>query len=342
VKLLLLGGTEFLGRHCAEIALARGHAVTTFSRGRNPAPAGVTARVGDRDPRRAPGLDALRSGEWDAVIDTSGYLPRVVQASATLLAPRAAHCLFVSSLSVIARADRPGLDEDAELATMDDPASEDIPKHYGALKAACERAIVEAFGERAAIVRPGLIVGPYDPTDRFGYWPARFVHPALLGERPDRAVVPAPPGRPLQFVDARDLAAWMLDVCERRVAGTYNACSPAGQWTFGDLVDACMAASDAPPQPAWIGEDVLARYHVEPWTGLPLWIPQSEADSAGFMKVSCTRAAEAGLRTRPLVQTVADTAAWLATRDNAPAWKRVLSDARERQILSACPRCGTA
>ena len=338
MKLLLLGGTQFLGRHVAEHALARGHRVTVFTRGRTAAPAGVEALAGDRDPRTAPGLAALERGEWDAVIDTSGYVPRVVQASAALLAGRAGRYLFVSSLSVIARADRPDLDEDAPLATLEDPSSEDVPKHYGALKAACERAVVATFAERATVVRPGLIVGPYDPTDRFGYWPARFVHPALLGDRPEQAVVPAPPTRPLQFIDARDLAGWMLDLCERGVAGTFNACSPARQWTFRDLVDSCLACSAAPPEPAWIDEDVLARFHVEPWTGLPLWIPASDADSAGFMEVDCSRAARAGLRTRALRETVADTAAWLASRDNRHAWKRVLSEARERQIVSACAR----
>jgi 2'-hydroxyisoflavone reductase len=338
VRLLLLGGTQFLGRHAVEIAVARGHDVTVFTRGRRPAPAGAAARSGDRDPRRAPGLAALDDGgAWDAVIDTSGYVPRVVDASCALLAPRTRRYLFVSSLSVIAKPDRPGLDESAPTAALDDPATEDVPGHYGGLKAACERVVVERFAGRATVVRPGLIVGPHDATDRFGYWPARFVHPRLLGERADHAVVPAPRERPLQFVDARDLAAWMLDLVERDVGGTFNACSPAGQWTFADLVDACRAAASAPPEPAWIPEDVLVRFHVEPWTGLPLWIPATEPDAAGFMEIDCERARAAGLRTRPLAETVADTAAWLAARDNAGAWKQVLSDARERQILSGRP-----
>jgi 2'-hydroxyisoflavone reductase len=336
VKLLLLGGGVFLGRHVVDAALARGHEVTTFTRGRRPIPADVVTLAGDRDPRNAPGLDALASGAWDAVVDLSGYVPRVVEASAALLAPRVDRYLFVSSVSVYAKTDQPGLDEAAPVAALDDPSSEDVPAHYGALKAACERVVERTYRSRATIVRPGLIVGPLDPTDRFGYWPARFVHPTLLGDRADRAVVPAPADRPLQFVDARDLAAWMLDLVESGTAGTFNACSPAGQSTFGELVDACRAAASAPPTPVWVADEALLRFHVQPWTALPLWIPASDADSAGFMAIDAARARDAGLRTRPLAQTVADTAAWLAARDNTAAWKHVLTDARERQILSAC------
>jgi len=337
VRLLLLGGTRFLGRHVAEEALARGHEVTLFTRGRTPQPFGdrVQALVGDRDPRVAPGLAALEGGEWDAVIDTSGYVPRVVGASATRLAPRVRRYVFVSSLSVIAKPDRPGLDESAPVATIDDPATEDVLPNYGALKAACEAVVRDAFGARATIVRPGLIVGPHDATDRFGYWVARFVHSRLLGDRPPRAVVPAPRERPLQFVDARDLAAWLLDLCEHDVGGTFNACSPAGQWTMGDLVDVCVAVSADPPASAWVDEKTLLDFHVEPWTGMPLWISSTDADAAGFMSVDCSRAAAAGLSTRPLEETVGDTAVWLAARDNSGAWRNVLTDARERLLLSA-------
>ena len=300
--------------------------------------AGAVAIHGDRDPRVAPGLDGLRAGRWDAVIDTSGYVPRIVEASSALLHPLAGRYLFVSSLSVLAKPDRPGLDELAEVATLDPPDSEDVSRHYGALKAACERVIVRAFDERATIVRPGLIVGPYDSTDRFGYWPARFVHPELLGDRAGHAVVPAPRERAIQCIDARDLAAWMLDLCEGDRGGTFNAASPASHWTFGDLVDTCMAAASSPPEPVWVDEATLEPFHVAPWVGLPLWLPASENDHAGFLHIDTQRAMQAGLVTRPLSQTVADTAAWLATRDNRHAWQHVLSDARERQILSALKR----
>jgi 2'-hydroxyisoflavone reductase len=340
MRLLVLGGTLFLGRHLVDAALARGHAVTTFTRGKHPGPwgAAVTSLTGDRDPRTAPGLASLDAGRWDAVIDTSGYVPRVVDASAALLAGRTARYLFVSSVSVYADTSRPGLDESAEVAVLEDAASEDVPKHYGALKAACERVVEERYGTRATVVRPGLIVGPHDDTDRFGYWPARFVHPRLLGDRPAQAVVPAPADRPVQVIDARDLAAWILDLVERDLPGTFNACSPAEQWTFGDVIAACMEASPAPPAPAWVDEATLLAHHVPPWTGLPLWIPASERDAAGFMAIDASRARSAGLATRPLADTVRDTAAWLAQRDHADAWKHVLTDARERLILSAGER----
>jgi 2'-hydroxyisoflavone reductase len=339
MKLLLLGGTHFLGRHLAEIALARGHRVTVFTRGKRPLPTALVGHVealtGDRDPRNAPGLAALEAREWDAAIDTSGYVPRVVGASAALLSERVARYVFVSSISVYAKADAPGIDEDAPLAALPDAATEDIAAHYGALKAACESEVSKTLGARATIVRPGLIVGPYDATDRFGYWPARFVHPQLLGDRGPHAVVPAPRERPIQFIDARDLAAWILDLVERDVGGTFNAVSPRGRWTFGALIDACIRAASAPPEPLEVADAKLLAFHVEPWTGLPLWLPANEPDHAGLMEASSDRAQAAGLVTRPLVETAVATAAWLAERDNANAWKSVLSDARERQIVSA-------
>lgn len=337
MKLLVLGGTRFLGRHLVDAALARGDEVTIFTRGRLPAPwqHRVAALTGDRDPRVAPGLAALEGGTWDAVVDCSGYVPRVVEAGARLLASRVARYVFVSSMSVYASTDRPLMDERSPVAMLADPAIEQVTEHYGALKAACEAAVERICGARATQVRPGLIVGPFDPTDRFGYWVARFVHPRLLGERPSRAVVPAPLQRPLQFIDARDLAAWLLDLCARDIAGTFNACSAAGQWTMGELVAALVASAPVPPDPAWIDAATLVASGVEPWAGLPLWLPPGEPDSAGFMSMDCSRAAAAGLATRPLTQTIADTAAWLAQRDNAGAWKRVLSADAERSILAA-------
>ena len=334
MKLLILGGTRFLGRHLVEVALARGDDVTIFTRGRLPIPwSAVTALTGDRDPRIGPGLAALETGTWDAVVDCSGYVPRVVEASARLLASRAARYVFVSSLSVYARTDRPGMDERTPVASLADPLTEQVLEHYGALKAACEAVVDRIFGARATQARPGLIVGPFDATDRFGYWVARFVHPRLLGDRPARAVVPEPPERPLQFIDARDLAAWLLDLAARDVGGTFNAASPAWQWRMNDFVKALRGAATTPPRAAWIDEATLVAHGVEPWTGLPLWLPPSEPDAAGFMTMDCSRARDAGLTTRPLAQTIADTAAWLAERDNVGAWKHTLSAQAERDLL---------
>ena len=336
MRLLLLGGTRFLGRHVVDAALARGDDVTIFTRGRLPIPweRGVTVLAGDRDPRIAPGLDALQHGSWDAVIDCSGYVPRVVEAGARLLASRASRYIFVSSMSVYASTERPDLDERTPVATPVDPATEQVVEHYGPLKAACEEVVGRIFGARAVHVRPGLIVGPYDGSDRFGYWVARFVHPHLIGDRPSRAVVPSPPERPLQFIDARDLAAWMLELAARDWSGAFNACSPAWQWRMGDLVKALVAAGSSPPRPAWIDDAALVAAGVTPWVGLPLWLPASEPDSAGFMTMSCARAERCGLATRPLAQTIADTAGWLAARDNAGAWKHVLAADAERSLVT--------
>jgi 2'-hydroxyisoflavone reductase len=343
VKLLILGGTRFLGRHIVDAALVRGHAITIFTRGQNPLPwsGQVEALTGNRDPRIAPGLIALEHGAWDAVVDTSGYVPRIVDASASLLAGRATRYLFVSSISVYASASLPGQDETAQVLPPVDRDNEDIPTNYGALKASCESVVAQYFGAGATTVRPGLIVGPFDPTDRFAYWVARFIHPALLGSRPQRAVVPAPPNRPIQVVDARDLARWMIELLENEIGGTFNACSPAGRWTVGDLIDALIDASPSPPEPAWIDETVLHVHGVEPWTGLPLWVPSDDSDHVGFMSFDCTKAASTGLTVRPLAQTIDDTAAWLTVRDNAGAWKNVLSADAERAILDP-HACGYA
>ena len=337
MKLLVLGGTRFLGRHVVDAALARGDEVTIFTRGRLPVPwqRGVVALTGDRDPRVAPGLGALAHGTWDAAIDCTGYLPRVVDAGARLVASRVSRYLFVSSMSVYAKTDRSNMDESTPVSTLDDPDTEQVMAHYGGLKAACEAVVERSFGTRATLVRPGLIVGPFDGSDRFGYWVARFVHPHLLGDRAPRAVVPAPRERPIQFVDARDLAAWMVDLAARDVAGTFNACSPAFQWRMGTLIEALCEAAPSAPTPAWTADDVLLARGIAPWTGLPLWLPASDADSAGFMTMDCARAKAARLATRPLADTIADTAAWLATRDNAGAWKHVLTADAERTLLES-------
>jgi len=340
VKILVLGGTRFLGRHVVDAALARDHAVTVFTRGVQPVPwpTRVLHLTGNRDPRIAPGLAALAGGEWDAAIDLSGYVPRCVEASSAALNGSVGHYTFVSSVSVYADASRPGVDETAPVLQLDDPASEDIPAHYGALKARCEDEVRAAFGRRALIVRPGLIVGPFDPTDRFGYWVARFVCPDLMGARDEHAVVPGPPERFVQFIDARDLASWMLDMAERKEEGTFDTCTPAGMWTMGTLVEHLAASARAAGSQTvaqWVDDAVLARHDVTPWTGLPLWIPAADAESAGFMHLPCARALAHGLAFRPLGETIADTAAWLCERDNSAAWRNVLSASTEREILAA-------
>ena len=340
MKILVLGGTRFLGRHFVDAALARGHVVTIFTRGVQPVPWPERVRqlVGNRDPRVAPGLVALAGGEWDAVVDLSGYVPRCVDATCEALEDSVGHYTFVSSVSVYADVSRPGIDETSPVATLDDPSSEDIAAHYGALKARCEDKVRATFGRRALIVRPGLIVGPFDPTDRFGYWVARFASPDLLGAREDRAVVPAPPDRFVQFIDARDLASWMLDMVERNADGTFDACTPAGMWTMGTLVEHLVASARSAGSNTiaqWVDDETLLRHGVTPWTELPLWIPASDAESAGFMHLPCARAVAHGIAFRPLNATIDETAAWLRRRDNSSAWRNVLSADKEREILAA-------
>ncbi len=273
------------------------------------------------------------------MIDTSGYLPRCVGGSAQLLDGRVSHYLFVSSLSVYADNSVPGQDENARIDALADPASEDIAAHYGPLKAACEQQVLAAFAERATIVRPGLIVGPHDPTDRFSYWVARFLHPRVLGERGVDAVVPAPPSRPVQFIDARDLAEWMLDLAAARVAGTFNACSPPGRWTFGALVDALMRHERA--------DSTASRARVDRRREAPRARRRALDRAAAVAAGSRTRRPRDSCRSRAAGRWATGCASarsngrlptpptWLARRDNALAWRNVLSAAKEDALLQA-------
>lgn len=324
MRLLVIGGTRFLGRHFVEAALARGHAVTLFNRGRsNPGLfPGVETIVGDRDGE----LGALAGRTWDAVLDPSGYVPRVVRASAAMLAGRVRLYAFVSSISVYATPIAPGADESAPLAGLADPATETITgETYGALKAACEREAVRAFGEHAVVVRPGLIVGPYDTTDRFPYWPRRLA-------RGGDVLAPGDGRQPVQVIDGRDLAAWLLDLLERGTGGTYNATGPAEPVTLGGLLEGAALALGATSRLVWVDEAFLLERGVQPWTELPLWVPPEEG---GLDEVSIARALAAGLALRPLAETVRDTLAWdLArppgARDGSPA----LTPGREAALLA--------
>jgi 2'-hydroxyisoflavone reductase len=328
VRLLVLGGTSFLGRHLVERALEEGDRITFFHRGRtNPDLfAGRAERItGDRDGR----LDGLRAGEWDAAVDTSGYIPRVVAASARLLAQRCGHYTFVSSESVYADVSRPGVDEDAPVAVLSDPAVEVVDGDtYGGLKALCEQAAERELPGRVLTVRPGLIVGPWDPTDRFGYWPRRI---AAGGD----VLVPGGPDRPVQFIDARDLAAWLLASARRALVGTFNTCGPAAPYTMGELFAACARAAASGARPVWTDERLLVDAGVEPWSELPLWVGEGvDAASAGFMQVSSARAVAEGLALRPPDETVADTLAWeLGHPEHASA--AVLAREREAELLRA-------
>jgi 2'-hydroxyisoflavone reductase len=316
VRLLILGGTKFVGRHIAEQALDRGHDLTLFTRGMT-APElfpDATHLIGDRDG----GLEALKSGSWDAVADISGYVPRVVRQSAELLRGRVGRYLFVSSISVYADASVT-LSEDSPLAQLEDPAVEEVQEHYGELKAACEAVVEEVFGKRATIVRPGLIVGPWDPTNRFTYWPVRLA-------RGGEILAPGPPERQTQWIDVRDLAAWMVGLLERDIGGVYNATNDGMRW--GELLTGVDVT--------WVTDDFLAEQGVEQWMELPLWIP----DEPGITDTDVSAAVAAGLTFRPVQETLRDTAAWEVEHggETTPTLSGVsgagLSPEREQELLA--------
>lgn len=336
MRLLIIGGTVFLGRHLVDAASERGHAITLFNRGQS-APGlfdGVEEIHGDREHD----LDALAGREWDAVIDTCGYVPRIVRAGVERLAEMTGHYTFVSSVSVYGTFPRPGIDEDSPVAELaaDERDSEDVARHYGELKAACEREVQTALGARALVVRPGLIVGPHDPTERFTYWVRR------LSER-GPVLVPRAQDQPVQLIDARDLAGWMVAMAERRATGVFNATGPDQRPRFGEMVDRIRSAVAGASELVWVAERDLAEAGVEPWQDLPLWLDlDRHPDFLGFLDVDVRRARAAGLRFRDLETTARDTLAWVRERDGVPAMTSGvglppagLTPERETELLSA-------
>ena len=325
MKLLILGGTVFLGRHLVEAALARGHAVTLFNRGQhNPELYPEVEKLrGDRNGD----LEALRGRHWDAVIDTSGYVPRVVQASAELLADAVDHYTFISSISVYADFSVPNLDESAPVGTLADPTVEEVTgATYGPLKALCEQAAEAALPGRALNLRPGLIVGPHDPTDRFTYWPVRVA-------RGGDVLAPGRPDRQVQIVDARDLAEWNVRMAESRQTGVYNATGPDYVLTMGRLLEECKAVSGSDARFVWVDGQFLLDAGVTPWTEMPLWIPQREDATGSLLAVNCSKAFAAGLTFRPLAGTVRGTLAWDATRPAGVERRAGLRPEREQELL---------
>ena len=328
----MIGGTAFVGRHFAARALAAGHELTLFNRGRtNPGLFPEAERIrGDRDG----GLASLAGRSWDAVLDTCGYVPRVVGDSARLLADAVDRYAFVSTLSVHPDDVEPGATEDAPLF---DPAPPDVESvtdtTYGPLKVACERAVASALADRALIVRPGLIVGPDDPTDRFTYWVRRV---ADGGE----VLAPAPPGYRVQFIDVRDLAALMLGLLEGGTGGVFSAIAPPVP--LGDLLETCRSVSGSDASCTWVPAPFLREQGVEPWSDLPLWLP----DDPGANEFDPARVLAAGLAPRSTEETVRDTLTWDRARPRAPLQAGLAPD-RERAILAAYretmdPRAGGA
>jgi 2'-hydroxyisoflavone reductase len=327
LRILVLGGTRFVGPHFIELAQARGHAVSMFNRGRTNVGRvkNVEMLQGDRDGK----LEALQGKQWDAVLDTSGYVPRIVKLSAGLLAPNVAHYVFVSSISVYASFAQPN-DETSPVATIADPTVEKVTgETYGALKALSEQAAGKSMPGRTTILRPGLIVGPEDNTDRFTYWPARVA-------RGGEVLAPNTPADRIQVIDVRDLSAFTLSVIEKRTLGTFNVISPPGQMTMGALLDACMQAAKSDAKATWVPTSFLLEQKVAPWSDMPVWIPET-GDEAGTSLTSVERALAAGLTIRPLQETVRDTLAWHRSRpeEQKAKLKAGISPAREKEVLAA-------
>jgi 2'-hydroxyisoflavone reductase len=325
--ILILGGTGFLGPHIVRSALARGHTVTLFNRGKTQPHLfpEVEKLHGDRDGK----LDALEGRSWDAVVDPSGYVPRIVKMSAELLAPATKHYVFVSTISVY-KDDLPaGSDEDAAKNTIADPTNEDVSRNYGALKWLSEQAAEAAMPGRVANIRPGLIIGPGDPTGRFTHWPARC---SDGGE----VLAPGDGSTPVQYIDGRDLGAWIVQLIEQRTVGTMNALGPEKRITMKEVLDACNAAGGNKATLTWVDWKFLKKQDVAPWAEMPMWVPTEEAP--GFGSMANVRALKAGLTFRPILETAKDTLAWLET---LPADKRDkarssgISRDKEAQVVAA-------
>lgn len=322
MRILIFGGTNFLGRHTAA-ALERGHEVTLFHRGQtNPGLFPDAEEIlGDREHD----LALLAGREWDAVIDVPGYVPRIVRASAQALAGHVKHYAFISTISVYDSIPEPGMDESAPVGQLPEP-SEDVQKYYGQLKALCEDEVRAAFPDAALVIRPGLIVGPFDPTDRFSYWPIRIA-------RGGEVLAPGDPDRQVQVIDARDLANWTVDCVERGTTGTFNATGPATRLTMREMLEACREGTASDATFTWVDESFLEAEGVGPWMEVPLWLPASDTDTRGMLAVSIDRAVHAGLTFRPLAETARDTLAWHRSRPAGTQLKAGLQPERERELL---------
>jgi 2'-hydroxyisoflavone reductase len=298
MNLLIIGGGVFLGQALLQSALEGGHAVTVFNRGhsRNWWPPGVKWIVGDRKED----LHLLLGRKWDAVIDTCGYRPQDVEATCAALFDSCERYVYISSVSAYASFARPPIRETDPLASADNIDRETINgTTYGPLKAECERTVARIYGGRSILVRPGLIVGPGDPTGRLSYWPWRICAGG-------RVLAPGSPDTPVQYIDARDLAAWILRLVMLRASGAFNGTGPNEGATFGELIDTCRWICGEDVEIEWVDEHFLQREGVQPWVELPLWIPSHDPETLGFHKVDTTRSRAAGLKTRPMAVTVSD------------------------------------
>lgn len=334
LKILILGGTAFLGPELVEAAQTRGHTLTLFNRGKtrpNLFP-DIEKLRGDRDPKKDEGLKALEGDRtWDAVIDTSGYYPRMVKASAELLAPRVGHYTFISSISAYKDSSKPGSDETAPVDTMEDETIEEMGpdgKYYGPLKALCEQAAEKAMPGKTANIRPGYIVGPGDWSGRFNYWPLRI-------EKGGEVLAPGTPDDPIQIIDVRDLADWCIHCVEQRVTGLFNAVGPAEKLPWGRVLDVCKQVTKTDAKFTWVDAKFIEE-HAKPGDYLPIWISPA-GEMAGFHQWSNKRALDKGLKFRPLNETVEALLKWYKelTPDRQQRFKAGITIERESELLAA-------
>lgn len=331
LRILILGGTGFIGPNQVRYALARGHQVTIFNRGKQPQewPGHVEELLGDRS---AGDLKSLEGRAWDVCIDNPTTLPFWVRDAGAVLKGKVKHYIFVSTVSVYAGNAKPGDETDALAPyTGPDPIAERAVTNdlYGPLKAVSEQEAKRQFGDAVAIVRPGLIVGPGDPTDRFTYWPVRLA-------RGGQVLAPGDGSDHVQFVDARDLAEWIIRLAEGRVSGVFNALGPAQPLTMKPMLQRIATAVGAKPTLVWAPASFLEAQNVSAWGDMPVWVPEA-GDTAGFSCRANARALKAGLTFRPLERTAADTLAWFATlpADRQARLKSGLSPEREAQVIAA-------
>jgi 2'-hydroxyisoflavone reductase len=320
MRLLVIGGTVFLGRHLVSLALAAGHQVTALNRGTHvlEEQAGVERLIADREGD----LNILAGRTFDAVVDTCGYRPETVRHSVNVLGRAVGTYIFISTVSAYGDFTEIGISESTPVKYTKPGEQGD----YGSLKADCEKVIEELAPTNSLVIRPGLIVGPYDPTDRFTYWPARF---ALGGQ----VAVPARLDRVVQFIDVRDLAAWLLHLADVQARGIYIATGPQERLTLGDFFDECEEAVGKSAEMIRIEDAVLEKAGVAPWSELPLWIPASKKNFAGIMRLDRSKSVAAGLACRRVVTTIKDTLAWDQTRDPSAPRAAGLSAEKEEQLL---------
>lgn len=322
LRILFLGGTGFIGPHMVREALRRGHEVELFNRGRtnNELFPDLKLHVGDRDN----GLASLEGGEWDVVVDNSGYVPRHVADSARLLAPVVSHYLYISTISVYGEFTEP-VTEDSAVDTLEDESIEEVTgETYGPLKALCEKRVLEEIGAaRTTILRPTYICGPGDRTDRYTYWPVRTL-------RGGEMLWPGTPEDDIQIIDVRDLANFTADCLEQSITGTFNTCTPPGSFKMGDMLDDCLKVTDADMNPNWVSTDFLNEHDVR----LPIWEDPS-GEMASLLRVESSRAEAAGLKFRPTRETARDTVSWWKTlpAERTASMRAGLSAEREAELL---------